>query len=223
MITEKTQLIQKALVLAGLGKQEAEERTRTMLSYMQAVLCKNKHINLTRIVEPEEFVEKHILDSLEVLMLEDYADVEKILDIGTGAGFPGVMLAIAHPNKEVVLVDARRKKLRVIDDIAGELNISNIRTVHGRAEDLSKDKKLASQFDLVVSRAVADLTCLLDWTLPFVKEGARAVYYKGPGLELEIKEAAKQIEKWHLQSCKIVESQLTNLEHVLLVLEKTRT
>lgn len=217
---ERKLKIAEALVEAGIERPEAYKRALLMLEYMDAILEKNQHINLTRIVEPDEFVEKHLLDSLEVLLLDEYEQAQRILDVGTGAGFPGIMLAIASPNKEFVLLDARRKKLKVIEEIVAKLDIDNVVTIHGRAEELQKNNTLSRGFDLVVSRAVADMERLLGWTIPFVRSGGLAVYYKGPGLDEELKSACKELKRWHVAETRTCESHFTRQDHVLLVMRR---
>ncbi len=158
--------------------------------YMNSIIEKNQFINLTSITEPKEFVIKHFIDSLVV---SNYIEGNKVLDIGTGAGFPGVPLAINSLDKSFVLLDSVNKKLDVIRGTIKELDINNIEVIHSRAEDLANNEKYREKFDVVVSRAVANLTTLVEYMLPFVKVGGTCICMKGPNYENEVDEARKAI------------------------------
>lgn len=158
--------------------------------YMNSIIEKNQFINLTSITEPKEFVIKHFIDSLVV---SNYIEGNKVLDIGTGAGFPGVPLAINSLDKSFVLIDSVNKKLDVIRGTIKELDINNIEVIHSRAEDLANNEKYREKFDVVVSRAVANLTTLVEYMLPFVKVGGICICMKGPNYENEVDEARKAI------------------------------
>ena len=138
----------------------------------------NEKINITAITDPKEFLKKNILDSLTLVGYKQIEDAKRVLDLGTGGGYPGLPLAINYPDKQFVLADAVKKKLNVIDDIAKKLEISNVVTVHERAEELAKNPAFRDAFDLVVSRAVANMATLSEWALPFVKPGGYFVAYK---------------------------------------------
>ena len=202
------------------GKQEAS----TLLAYLDLVLVRNEHINLTAVRDRGEALIKHVLDSLAVTDLPEYKEAQKIIDIGTGAGFPGALLAIASPEKEFVLLDSTLKRLRVIDEFAKTLNITNLRTVHARAEEISKKPDFQEAFDICVSRAVANLEKLSDWCLPFVRKGGCFIAYKGENYEDELKKAAKVLKKnkaniSYIESYKNVPEEISG--HVLLVIFKS--
>jgi 16S rRNA (guanine527-N7)-methyltransferase len=140
---------------------------------------KSKEINITAIREYEKILEKHILDSLmcsKISLVEERLAKSEVLDLGTGGGFPGLPLAITHPNSNFVLLDSTRKKLDVVKEFAKDLGLSNVKTVWGRAEEVSKEK--ASKFDVVVSRAVAFLPELITLCKPFIKKNGLIVLYK---------------------------------------------
>ena len=185
--------------------------------YMEKLLKWNESINLTAIKDEEEFVIKHYADSLAVLDLVEYEDAEKIIDLGTGGGFPGIPLAIFSPEKKFTLVDSLGKRLKVIDDIAGELGIKNIKTVHGRAEDLGQDSKYREKFDLCVSRAVAELSTLCEYCLPFVKTEGYFIAYKSMEIreELENAESAAELLGGELEA--VYE---TETDHSLVIIRK---
>lgn len=158
--------------------------------YMNSIIEKNQFINLTSIIEPKEFIIKHFIDSLVV---SSYLEGNRIIDIGTGAGFPGVPLAINSSDKSFVLVDSVNKKLDVIRGTIKELNINNIEVIHSRAEELANNGEYREKFDIAVSRAVANLTTLVEYMLPFVKVGGICICMKGPNYEKEVDEARKAI------------------------------
>ena len=163
-------------------------------SYMKEILEWNEKVNLTAIKDENQFVEKHYLDSLAIVNEEEYINATSVLDLGTGGGFPGVPLAIKNPEKSFLLMDSLGKRLKIIDEIAGKLGITNIETLHIRAEDGGRDPQLRESFDLCVSRAVADLSILSEYCLPFVKVGGSFISYKGSDSEEEIDKAKTAIK-----------------------------
>ncbi len=146
---------------------------------------KNKHMNLTRITDQKEFYVKHVLDSLSVNRIIEISD-QYILDLGTGAGFPGIPLKIFFPDTKMLLMDSVNKKLIFINDVIDKLSLDNISTIHGRAEDLGHDKRYREKFDMVLSRAVADLSVLAEYSLPFVRIGGSFIAYKSIDCNEEI-------------------------------------
>jgi 16S rRNA (guanine527-N7)-methyltransferase len=165
----------------------------TFQQYMRLVLDWNKKINLTTITDPERFVERHFVDSIACCGWREVRTAQTIVDVGTGAGFPGVPLAIVWPDKEFLLIDARRKRIRVLDEILTILSLKNIKTIHGRAEDLARMDMYREAFDLCVSRAVANLAVLVEYGLPFVRIGGWMLAYKGTEIEKEADAATNAI------------------------------
>lgn len=201
------------------GKQKAS----TLLAYLDLVLVRNEHINLTAVRDPNEALIKHVLDSLAITDLPEYKEAQTIIDVGTGAGFPGALLAIASPEKEFVLLDSTLKRLRVIDEFADTLNISNLKTVHARAEEISKKPEFRESFDVCVSRAVANLEKLSGWCLPFVRKGGHFIAYKGENYEEELQQAGIVLKKnkarlSYVESYKDVPEDISG--HVLLVISR---
>lgn len=206
-----------------LIKKFGKQKTSTLLAYLDLVLERNEHINLTAVREPDEALVKHVLDSLAIVDLPEYKDAEKIIDVGTGAGFPGALLAIVSPEKEFTLLDSTLKRLRVIDEFAQTLNISNLRTAHARAEEISKKEEYKESFDICVSRAVANLEKLSGWCLPFVRKGGSFIAYKGENYEEELARAAGVLKKnkarlSYVETYKDVPEEISG--HVLLVISR---
>ncbi|MBQ6439273.1 MAG: 16S rRNA (guanine(527)-N(7))-methyltransferase RsmG [Mogibacterium sp.] len=182
-------------IINKLKAEYGEQKASALLAYLDLVLERNEHINLTAVRDRDEALVKHVLDSLALTALPEYKEAEKIIDVGTGAGFPGALLAIVSPEKEFTLLDSTLKRLRVIDEFAETLNISNLRTVHARAEEISKKPGYSEAFDLCVSRAVANLEKLSGWCLPFVRKGGSFIAYKGENYEEEITAAKKVLSR----------------------------
>ncbi|NLX75679.1 MAG: 16S rRNA (guanine(527)-N(7))-methyltransferase RsmG [Synergistaceae bacterium] len=201
------------------------DKVKDMLSYIDMILDRNKYINLTAVRNKEEAIEKHIVDSLIITDIPEYISSDNIIDVGTGAGFPGIPLAIASPEKNFVLLDSTLKRLKVIEEFAEELDIKNIRTVHERAEEIVRKEEYREQFDICVSRAVANLKKLSEWCLPFVKIGGSFIAYKGDNYVEEIEEAKKTIRKHGGKIEKIVrlpynENSISG--HVLIIIKKIK-
>lgn len=138
----------------------------------------NEKINVTAIRDPEEFMAKNVKDSLLLTGTPEYENAKTVLDMGTGGGFPGLPLAINSPDKKFVLTDAIGKKLKVVQAAADELGLTNVEVIHSRAEDLAKNKDHREKYDAVVSRAVANMSTLSEYCLPFVKVGGYFIAYK---------------------------------------------
>ena len=172
-----------------------EIQMKQFLTYYEMLVEKNKVMNLTAITEFEEVVEKHFIDSLMLVKAVDLKKENyKLLDLGTGAGFPGIPLKIAYPNLEIVLVDSLNKRVKFLAEVIEALQLKNITAVHGRAEDLAKKKEYREQFDYCVSRAVANLSTLSEYCVPFVKIGGNFISYKAGNLEEELENAKNPIK-----------------------------
>ncbi len=199
------------------------EKTDKLLKYIDMVLERNEYINLTAVKNRDEAIQKHIIDSLAICDLEEYRNADNVIDIGTGAGFPGALLAIVSPEKKFVLLDSTLKRLKVIDEFAEILQISNITTTHARAEEIARKKEFASSFDLCVSRAVANLQKLSTWCLPFVKNGGYFISYKGENYNEEIDAAKASIRKLGgvIEGIEHVDSDSVEISgHVLIKIRK---
>lgn len=178
-----------------LGIPYDEDKKNKYQLYMDEILERNKYINLTAITDKDEFIKKHYIDSLLCGSSEEFLKAERVIDLGTGGGFPGIPLAIAFPDKKFVLADSLNKRIKIINEIAANLGIYNAEAVHGRAEELARKKNLRESFDVCVSRAVANMSTLSEYCLPFVKVGGTFIAYKGPDCAEEINAAGKAVRE----------------------------
>ena len=161
--------------------------------YCNILLKWNKKINLTRIIEPKEIAVKHIIDSLSVWKVHRFPEDGKIIDVGTGAGFPGIPLKILCPSLNVVLLDSLGKRVRFLQEVTHALGLARVECIHARAEDAAHDALYREQFDLAASRAVARLSVLSELCLPFVRVGGAFAAMKGTKYEEESREAGRAI------------------------------
>lgn len=202
--------------------------TRDMLqqfeAYMDGILSWNEKVNLTAITDKEEFIIKHFLDSVLCFGFSEYRQAKKIIDVGTGGGFPGIPLAILSPEKCFTLMDSLKKRLRIIDELAETTGIGNVVTVHARAEELARNESYRQQYDLCVSRAVANLATLSEYCLPFIRQGGYLLAYKGPEADEEILQAKKAIFLLggQLEKVETARLQKYELDHRILFIKKIR-
>lgn len=179
--------------LEGLGIACSNEQINQFLTFYEMLIEKNKVMNLTSITEWEDTVEKHFLDSLSLTKCIDLNQSIYVLDLGTGAGFPGIPLKIVFPELNLVLMDSLNKRIIFIKEVIEALHLSGITAVHGRAEELAVKTEYRERFDLCVSRAVANLSSLSEYCLPFVKVGGTFISYKSGEIEEEASQAKKAI------------------------------
>lgn len=184
----------------------------------------NKKINLTAIIEDDDIIKKHFIDCIKIFRVDSLKQAKKIIDVGTGAGFPGIPIKIMMPQINVTLLDSLNKRLIFINEVINKLELSDINTLHGRAEDYGINIIYREKYDVAVSRAVANLAVLAEFCLPFVKVGGYFVAMKGPGIEEEIVKGKAAISRLggkieHI--CKVpIEG--TDFNHNLVVVRKIK-
>ena len=182
-------LIEKA---EKIGVDISIEKAKMFYSYMKIMLEWNEKINLTAITEEKEIVIKHFIDSISIN--KHIKKEDNIMDMGTGAGFPGIPLKILNKDTRFVLVDSLNKRIKFLEEVNNMLNLNNIELIHSRAEDLAKNLKYRENMDTIISRAVANLRVLVEYMIPFIKVGGLCICMKGPNIKDEIEDSRKAIE-----------------------------
>ncbi|MGN0342265.1 MAG: 16S rRNA (guanine(527)-N(7))-methyltransferase RsmG [Roseburia sp.] len=180
-------------VLKNWNLELTEEKEKKFQMFYDMLVEKNKVMNLTAITEFDEVVEKHFLDNLSLIQVLDLNRSMKVLDLGTGAGFPGIPLKIMFPNLRITLMDSLNKRILFLDEVIEALGLNEVETVHARAEELARDKNYRESYDLCVSRAVANLSTLSEYCLPFISIGGKFIPYKSGEVEEEVNQAKKAI------------------------------
>jgi 16S rRNA (guanine527-N7)-methyltransferase len=171
----------------------SEKQIEQFITYYEMLVEWNNVMNLTAITEYEDVMKKHFIDSISLIKAYDVTKNVSVIDVGTGAGFPGLALKIAYPNLKITLLDSLNKRINFLDAVIEKLGLSDIDTIHGRAEDYAKKGKLREDFDLCVSRAVANLSTLSEYCLPFVKVGGKFISYKSEKITEEMNNATGAI------------------------------
>lgn len=190
--------------------------------FQEMVLERNLVMNLTAIKDEAEFRKKHILDSLAPLPYFSFVQGERIADIGTGAGIPGIPLAIMRPDVQFVLIDSVKKKLSFVEEVIAALDLQNVSILHGRFEDIGRDALYRETFDRVLSRAVARLPVLFEYAAPLCKVGGQVHSYKSQRVDQELEQAKQAMEKLALGEATIFYYQLEELNHNILTVKKLR-
>ncbi|MFP4020336.1 MAG: 16S rRNA (guanine(527)-N(7))-methyltransferase RsmG [Halanaerobium sp.] len=200
----------------------SREQLEQLWEYYLFFIEENKKYNLSTITEPEEVIKKHFLDSLVILKQLDFKGRKRWLDIGTGAGFPGMVLKLFLPGDSFYLLDSSAKKVNFLNQLIYKLNLKGIDATHGRAEDLAQIEEWRASFDYVCSRAVASLNILLEYAVPFLKIGGFAYFYKGPEYKAEIEASQNSLEILGAEIKDLIKLDVPGLEaeRYLIIVEK---
>ena len=195
---------------------------KNFYDFMNFLIEKNKVMNLTGITEPKEIILKHFIDSLTILKYIDKNDF--VIDVGTGAGFPGLPLKMADNSLEMTLLDSLNKRINFLNEVIEYISLDKINTIHGRAEDFGKNTEYREKYDVATSRAVAPLNILLEYMLPFVKIGGKCICMKGSNCDDEIENAKKAIEILGGKIEKIEKFNLPNSDNnrTILIIKKVK-
>lgn len=208
-----------------LGIRLSEKQLEQFQCYYERLIEKNKVMNLTAITEYEEVVDKHFIDSILLGSVKELSGKKRVIDVGTGAGFPGIPLKIVYPELEITLLDSLNKRVKFLNEVIEELGLTGIQAVHSRAEDLAQDAAYRQQYDICVSRAVANLATLSEYCIPFVKQGGYFISYKSTQIEEELKQAKKavQVLGGTLEQVETVQIPETTIERQFVMIRKTGT
>lgn len=206
---------------AALGIEITAEMNEKLEKYSKMMLHYNEFMNLTAITDPEEIKEKHFLDSITLCLSEKLGENCTLIDIGAGAGFPSIPVKIARDDINLTMLDALNKRINFLNDVIGELSLKNARAIHHRAEDAAKKEELREKFDVATARAVADLSVLSEYALPFVKVGGYFVAMKGTAPQEEIEGAKKAIREMGGEIEKTIPVTLpSGITHSLVIIRK---
>lgn len=177
-----------------LGISLDEEKKQQFIKFYELLTEWNKVMNLTGITEFEEVLQKHFIDSLAIQKVTDMGETDTVIDVGTGAGFPGIPLKIAFPHLKITLLDSLQKRIRFLDEVVQTLNLRGVTTIHGRAEEYARRKEHREKYQICVSRAVANLSSLAEYCLPFVKKGGYFISYKSGNIEEELSRSENAVK-----------------------------
>lgn len=206
--------------MKSIGIELTDSQLNAFETYYDMLIDRNKVMNLTAITEFDEVMDKHFLDSVYLFRSIELKADYKLIDIGTGAGFPGIPLKIVFPELKITLLDSLNKRVGFLNDVIDELNLNGIEAIHGRAEDIARDKAYRASYDIAVSRAVANLSTLSEYCLPFVKIGGKFVSYKSGDCADEVDNAKAAIHLLGGKINKIDKFSYSNNSRSFIVIDK---
>lgn len=201
-----------------------EDKYNKFMLYKDLLKEWNEKINLTAITEDEAIIKKHFIDCIKAFKFGEVKDDISIIDVGTGAGFPGLPIGIMNENINVLLLDSLNKRINFLNDVIQKLNLKNFETIHGRAEEVSRKKEFREKFDIATSRAVANMCVLSELCLPYVKVGGYFIALKGPSVDEELQEAKNSIGTLggKLEEVIQIEIEDTDLKHNIVIIKKIK-
>jgi len=201
-----------------------DKQYEKFIKYMRLVQEWNQKINLTAITEDEEFITKHFIDCIKAFKSNELKTAKTLIDVGTGAGFPGLPIAIMKDDIQVTLLDSLNKKVNFLNLVVSELGLKNVKTIHSRAEDGARDIKLREKFDVAVSRAVANMAVLSEFCLPYVHVNGFFIALKGPAVEDELKACKNALGILGGKLKEIIEVDIedTDLKHNIVIINKIK-
>ena len=219
---EYFQLMKEASLEVGLDL--TENQYNQFIMYMRLLQEWNEKINLTAITEDEEVIKKHFIDCIKAFKSNAVKNAKTIIDVGTGAGFPGLPIAIMNPNVKVTLLDSLNKRINFLDTVIAKLGLKNVITIHSRAEDGARKPEFRENFDVATSRAVANMAVLSEFCLPYVKLNGYFVALKGPAVDEEINDGKKAISTLGGELENIIEVNIeeSDLKHNIVEIKKVR-
>lgn len=201
-----------------------EDKYNKFITYKRLLQEWNEKINLTAITEDEEVIKKHFIDCIKAFTSDEFKKAKTLIDVGTGAGFPGMPIAIMRDDLDVTLLDSLNKRINYLDQVVATLGLKNVTTIHSRAEDGARNKELREKFDIATSRAVANMCVLAEFCMPYVKVGGYFIALKGPNVTEELDSAKNAIGTLGGKLVDVVEVNIegTDLKHNLVIVKKVK-
>lgn len=208
----------------NLGIRLSDEQFQQFEKYYELLIKWNEVMNLTAITEYEEVIDKHFVDSLSIEKAVDLKQAESMIDVGTGAGFPGIPLKIVYPHLKITLLDSLNKRINFLNEVIEELKLENIEAIHGRAEDFARKENYREKYNICVSRAVANLSTLSEYCLPFVRVGGLFAAYKAEKTDEEVDKAGRAVTILGGEIEKVIKFQLpeTDIGRTLVKIKKVK-
>lgn len=208
----------------SVGLEFDEDKYNKFITYKNLIQEWNEKVNLTAILDDEGIIKKHFIDCIKAFSFKELSNANTLIDVGTGAGFPGIPIAIMNPNLKVTLLDSLNKRVKFLEEVCQKLDLKNVELYHGRAEDFARKIEFREKFDIAISRAVANMNVLSEFCLPYVKVKGYFVALKGPAVEEEIKGSKNCIGILGGTVDNIIETYIedTDLNHNLVIVRKLK-